>query len=327
MNFCVPQAYSECLLPEKKFIAQIRRMASGTSRGRIVRGIGDDCAVLRIPRGEELLVTTDLCIEDVHFRRAWHSAHSVGHRCLARGLSDIAAMGGTPLACFLSFAAPAELPQKWAAEFLRGLLGLAARFKVPLAGGDTSSGAKITADIVVLGSVPVGKAVLRSGAKPGDKIYVTGKLGGSAAIIQKLYRGEKVDASSPRNHFYPIPRLEIGTQLRKKHLATAMIDVSDGLSIDLAHLCRESSVSAVIEATAIPAAETATLDLALHGGDDYELLFTASPRTKVPSKIAGVAVTQIGVIQARSFSKVLIRDRRGRKRPLKPMGWQHFRKN
>src|SRR5947209_18033869 len=127
------------VLPERKLIERIGRMAAAGRSAALVRGIGDDCAVLRPPQGSELLVTTDLCIEDIHFRRKWHPPRSVGHRCLARGLSDIAAMGGEPLACFLSLGLPARLPQRWVNEFMRGLLALAKQFKVPLAGGDTSS--------------------------------------------------------------------------------------------------------------------------------------------------------------------------------------------
>src|SRR5512140_1758731 len=139
----------------------------------LIRGIGDDCAVLRPPAGDELLVTTDFSLEGVHFRRDWHAPEVVGHRCLTRGLSDIAAMGGEPLAVFLSLALPPALAQSWANGFLKGLLRLAKQFRVPLAGGDTAqSPAGVLADIIVIGSVPKGKAILRSGARPGDRIYV-----------------------------------------------------------------------------------------------------------------------------------------------------------
>ena len=134
--------------------------------------------MLRVPEGHQALVTTDFSLEGVHFRREWHPADSVGHRCLVRGLSDIASMGGEPLAAFLSLALPAELPQRWADGFLNGMLALAQRFGVTLAGGDTAqSPAGVLADITVLGSVPAGEAILRSGARPGDGIFVTGELG------------------------------------------------------------------------------------------------------------------------------------------------------
>lgn len=316
------------VLPERHFIERLRRFAGPVKNREIIRGIGDDCAVLQIPTGQQLLVTTDLCIEGVHFRREWHPAHSVGHRCLTRGLSDIAAMGGKPVACFLSLGVPPALPQRWADQFLRGLLQLARRLDTTLAGGDISSADKITADILVLGTVPASKALLRSGARPGDRIYVTGTLGNAATVLKRLFNGKKIRPTSTNQHFYPVPRVEIGFQLQKKKLARAMIDVSDGLSIDLAHICEESGVSALIEAGKIPIAKGATLELALHGGDDYELLFTASPGAKVPKKIAGVPITMIGTI-GRKLSRgspVQIRETSGRRKSLVPAGWQHFAK-
>ncbi|HEY6351756.1 MAG TPA: thiamine-phosphate kinase [Candidatus Angelobacter sp.] len=298
------------------------------TRREIVRGIGDDCAVLRLPANSQLLVTTDLCIEGVHFRREWHPAHSVGHRCLARGLSDIAAMGGEPVACFLSLGLPARMPKKWADEFVRGLLHLARQFNVSLAGGDTSGAERVVADIVVLGAVPANEAVLRSGACPGDCVYITGDLGGSAAVVKSLYSKKAISPGTERRHFYPAPRVEIGHWLRRRKFANAMIDVSDGLSVDLAHLCQESGVSAVIDESAIPIARGATLDSALHGGEDYELLFTVPATAKLPAKIDGVVVTMIGRIQPGSAGRfaVHIRDHGGRIKQLKPQGWQHFTK-
>src|SRR5579859_7167929 len=224
------------MIKERSLIRRIRQLAATSLNQAVKKGIGDDCAVLRLKPGFELLVTTDLCLEDVHFRRAWHPAQAVGHRCLTRGLSDIAAMGGEPLACFLSLGLPEDLPQTWVNGFLRGLLALARRHKVPLAGGDISSARQITADIVVTGQVPEGTAVLRSGARPGDRIYVTGALGGSAATLKQLFAGKKIKPTKSNTHFYPIPRITAGAWLRERSLATAMIDLSDGLSVDLAHI-------------------------------------------------------------------------------------------
>jgi len=294
--------------------------------GRLVRGIGDDSAVLRVRSRYDLLVTTDLYIEDVHFRPQWHPPQSVGHRCLARGLSDIAAMGGEPIACFLSLGLPVRLPQTWVNAFLQGLTRLAQRFKVQLAGGDVSSARNITADIVVIGQVPAGKAVLRSGAKPGDRIYVTGQLGRSAAVLLQLYDGERVRRSASSRHFYPVPRIEVGRWLSRRRLATAMIDLSDGLSVDLNHICEESRVAATIRAAAIPVATGAKLKHALHGGEDYELLFTASSKARVPAKIAGLQVTEIGLIDRQKDYGGVIRilNENGRVQALPPRGWQHF---
>ncbi len=319
-------------LGEKKLIQQIRRLARGGSS--VVTGIGDDCAVLRIPPGDELLVTTDFTIENVHFRREWHSPEFVGRRCLTRGLSDIAAMGGEPRAAFLSLAVAGDVPQKWVDRFLNGLLDMANEYKVPLAGGDTAqSEGGIQADIVVVGSVPKGKAVLRSGAKPGQQIYVTGELGGSAAALSHLAESKPVGAKfSSRlagNSRPPQQRVAVGQSLRRRGLASAMIDISDGLSTDLEHICQESHVGAEIEAEAIPRAvlgpakKPVALDLALHGGDDYELLFTSA--AAVPAQIAGVRVTRIGRTVRSSGMRLIGSD--GKAQPLEARGWEHFRAN
>ena len=324
-------------LPERLLTSEIRRMAgpahpraqSRGPAGRIVRGIGDDCAILSLPPGHELLVTTDFSLEGIHFRRDWHPPDSVGHRCLTRGLSDIAAMGGEPLAAFLSLAVPPQLPQSWIREFIRGFMRLAQRFGITLAGGDTAESPDgVLADIVVVGGVPKGKAVLRSGARSGDRIFVSGDLGGSAAaVLQMNTGGRKVSASRFPRHFYPEPRIALGQILRKKKLATAMIDTSDGLSTDLSHLCEESGVGAEIDPALIPRARVGAkpvgLDLALHGGEDYELLFTVPAGQQVPSRLAGVRLTQIGRI-TRSRG-IMLRDTDGRTRRLRAMGWEHFR--
>ena len=291
-------------------------------------GIGDDCAILRLKPGFELLVTTDLCIENVHFRRAWHPPQAVGHRCLTRGLSDIAAMGGEPLACFLSLGLPADLPQAWANGFLRGLLSLAGRYKVQLAGGDVSSAPQITADIVVTGQVPSGTAILRSGARPGNRIYVTGALGGSGGTLKQLLAGNAIKPTRSNPHFYPTPRLEVGSYIRKHGLASAMIDISDGLSVDLRHICDESGAAAILISNKVPISKNADLELVLHGGEDYELLFTAPRRAKVPARIAGVMVTEIGEVRNRRdySSAIQILGNNGKVRPLPQRGWQHFAK-
>jgi thiamine-monophosphate kinase len=316
-------------LTEKALIARIRRQAAGPSR--VPTGIGDDCAVLRLPRGHEVLITTDLSLEGVHFRRDWHPAESVGHRCLARGLSDIAAMGGRPVAAFLSLALPGSVPQRWVDEFVRGLLALARGFAVRLDGGDTAQSPQgILADIVVLGSVPRGTAVLRSGARPGDRIYVSGTLGGSAAALERLLREprRKLNPRQFPEQFFPQPRIELGRILRQRGLVTAMIDLSDGLSTEIGHLCDESEVGAELRAEAIPLAaiggtgEKVSMRSALHGGEDYELLFTASPDRRLPSRIAGIPVTQIGRITR--AKKVILLARQHTRRDLKPQGWQHF---
>ena len=328
-------------LPEKELIAQIRRMAqlrirrhAGMSARatQVPEGIGDDCAVLRLLTGQDSLVTTDFTLEGIHFRRDWHPAEAVGHRCLARGLSDIAAMGGEPVAAFLSLALPRDLPQSWVGRFARSLMSLAGRYGVTLAGGDTAESPDgILADIIVIGTVSKGKAILRSGAEPGDRIYVSGELGGAASAIEQMQAqpGVKLQPRDYPRHFYPEPRIELGRVLREKSLASAMIDLSDGLSTDLTHLCEESGVGAEVEAQRIPRARVGKpahdvdLDLALHGGEDYELLFTAPAGKRVPSQIGGVALTGIGRISR--GHKVILRNAKGVGHELAAGGWEHFR--
>jgi thiamine-monophosphate kinase len=329
------------VISEKALIAQIRRMASTAANPAVQTGIGDDCAVLRLlpRRGQQtdILVTTDFTLEGIHFRRDWHPAESVGHRCLARGLSDIAAMGGEPAAAFLSLALPRDLPQSWVGRFARGLIGLAERYGVTLAGGDTAESPNgVLADIVLVGTVPKGKSALRSRAQAGDRIYVSGELGGSAAavgVMRKEMRKKSKWKPNPREylrHFFPEPRVELGRVLRERGLVSAMIDTSDGLSTDLAHVCEESGVGAEIAAELIPRASVGKpsrqvdLQLALHGGEDYELLFTASPGKRVPSRIAGVPITHIGHITR--GRKLFLRNRDGVGYELQALGWEHFRR-
>jgi thiamine-monophosphate kinase len=284
---------------------------------------------------KDTLVTTDFMLEGVHFRRDWHSAESVGHRCLARGLSDIAAMGGEPVAAFLSLALPRDLPQSWVGRFARSLTSLAEKYGVTLAGGDTAeSPTGVLADIIVVGTSAKGKAVLRSGARPGDRIYVSGELGGSAAAVsemQKKPKGKLNPREYPR-HFFPEPRVALGRILREKGLASAMIDTSDGLSTDLAHICEASGVGAELQEEAIPRASVGKprrevdLQFALHGGEDYELLFTAHRGRRVPSRIAEVPITLIGHITRGLGSKIFLMNRGGGGHELERLGWEHFRK-
>jgi thiamine-monophosphate kinase len=333
---------------ELAIIRHIRSRA-GRSGSKAVRlGIGDDCALLRPRPGQEIAVTTDLTIAGTHFRLDWHTPESAGHRTLARGLSDLAAMGAKPIAAFLSLGLPRELAnpkgrwgKSWAARFLDGLLALARAHQTPLAGGDLSETPVPLADIVLIGSVPAGGALLRSTARAGDLLYVTGTLGGGAASLPHLDRLAKESNAgqmglNPRHiphnlvpllarHFWPQPRLAQGLRLRSQGLASAAMDLSDGLSADLTHLCEESRVAAEIDPALLPVHPGANLDYALHGGDDYELLFTASPDMRIPKKIAGVAITQIGRMlpARRNRPAVTILTLQG-PQPLKPRGWEHF---
>jgi thiamine-monophosphate kinase len=312
--------------------------------GNPILGIGDDCAILRVPKGHELLVTTDFTLEGRHFRRDWHPPESVGHRTIARGLSDLAAMGARPLAAFLSLALPggtlgSRTGRRWVERFFAGLRGLAELHAVPLAGGDTaeSPSGLVLADIVLVGTAPAGRALRRSGGRPGDALYVTGELGGAAAELAAMERrgtGKRplVRANdSPEAHpqLYPQPRIAVGLALLRRRLATAAIDLSDGLSTDLAHLCHESGVGAELWLAALPihplalrAGTEQAIDFALNGGEDYELLFAAPEAVKMPRSVAGMRVTRIGnLVRGRAVSLV---DSGGRRRPLPPRGWEHI---
>jgi thiamine-monophosphate kinase len=297
-------------LSEESILGRLRRRA-GIPRGSgIIAGIGEDCAIFRPATGKnDLLFTTDLLIEGVHFERATHSAAMVGRKALARGLSDIAAMGGEPLFCLVSLALPDG--RQWLDEFYTGLLKLAKSTGTVLAGGDLARAQRILCDIVVAGSVPKGRALRRDGAHAGDAIYVSGRLGGSALGLETR-RGRAF-----RRHLSPEPRLALGRFLRELG-ATAAMDVSDGLSLDLRRLALASKVSAEIEAP--PVFAGASLKQALHGGEDYELLFTVPPGAGVPQRFKGVELTCIGRFRRGPAGHVFLDGR-----PLPALGYDHFR--
>jgi thiamine-monophosphate kinase len=329
---------------ELNLLATIRKRAAVQPAPNLRLGIGDDCALLRLRSGEELAVTTDLSIAGRHFHLDMHPPESVGHRTLARGLSDLAAMGARPIAAFLSLGLPRELAGKWLNRFFDGFLALATTHNVPLAGGDLAEAPIAVADIVLTGAVPRKRALLRSGARPGDQVFVTGKLGGSAAALAQLVKldaaqtvpGRKAGQLKPGKipaalrdalvpQLFPQPRLAQGLWLMRRGLATAAIDVSDGLSTDLAHLCDESRVSVELQSALLPICPGATLEQALHGGEDYELLFTAPPSNRIPRRIAGVPIARIGrILRARAGAPQILLISGEGSRPLTPRGWQHF---
>lgn len=337
-------------MKELDLIEQICRSFAGNQNRSVRLGIGDDCAILGCEPGHEVVVTTDFTLEGRHFRRALHPPESVGHRCLARGLSDIAAMGATPTAAFLSLAVPATLlantaGRAWLAGFFSGLRTLADRNGITLAGGDTaeSPADAVLADIVLLGSAPKGKALRRAGGRAGDALYVTGALGGSAAELRSMLAGgkrknpgrvtKKNSAEESHPHLFPEPRVNVGLALRRRGLATACIDISDGLSTDLAHLCRASGVTAEVESATIPLhplarrlGTEAALNAALNGGEDYELLFSAPATVRMPRLIAGVPITRIGRLMRMGATRPMMTllSPENVRATLEPSGWEHF---
>lgn len=312
-------------------------MHSTGNRSRPLRlGIGDDAA-LRVPAGgyDEIL-TCDWFLEGTHFLRDKHPAEAVGWKCLARAVSDIAAMGGTPRCFLLSLALPASHTGRWLDQFLSGLRRAARRFDCLMAGGDTTRRKDILINVTVVGEVRSRRALLRSRARPGDILFASGRLG-EAELGLELVRNSKKRLNSRdavlKKHLYPEPRLALARWLAEKHLASAMMDLSDGLSTDLPRLCAASGVGARLEAAKIPAVRIPKeaqghydpLKLSLHGGDDYELLFTVplGKSQHLSRSYDGIPVTAIGVI-TRDRSLVLATEA-GRELPLGNRGWDPFR--
>ena len=269
-------------------------------------GIGDDCAVM--PSGDgELIYSTDMLMEGVHFLRYAASPEDIGWKSLAVNLSDIAAMGGTPIATFLSIALPKDVQGEWAEKFIAGYAQLSNKFKVPLLGGDTTSSLRdIAINVGVLGRAPYGKSLKRSGAIAGQKIYVTGYLGDSAgglqAILNKWDKTPEVEYLI-HSHIKPIPQIETGQALMNTGLVGAMMDISDGIASDLRHILKASGAGALIHLDRIPMSENLKLAcekynmnahaLATGGGEDYELLFTAPAGIEV---MVDFPVYQIGEV-------------------------------
>lgn len=300
--------------------------------------IGDDCAVLPKDSETDLVITADMLVEDVDFRLAWADPESIGHKALAVSLSDIAAMGASPTWAMLSIAVPERLwDPKFIEKFYTGWHKLAKKYKVELVGGDISrSPDSLVIDSIVAGDVPKGTAILRSGAKPGDGIFVTGELGGAAAGLKILDEWGWYNPDLPREklkliekQLKPTPEVSIGKLLQRNALATAMIDISDGLSSDLHHLCRSSGVGAKIYARKLPVdgnlktvvkSPADHLELALNGGEDFELLFTAGK--KYFSLLEKTLFFRIGEITPNVGTIEL--TVRGETRVLLPQGYRHF---
>lgn len=329
---------------ERQFVRWLRQYATPLPSW-IELGIGDDAALYTPSPNREVILTTDLTVEKIHYSPLLHPPEAVGHRALARCLSDIAAMGGVPRCALVSLVLPATLNNQWLRRFYAGFRELARKWQTALIGGDTTihSGAFV-ADVVVVGEVESGRSLRRAGAKPGDSIFVSGTLGLSDLGLKMLARKgrghSKTLQAAVDRHLHPVPRLPLGRYLAQTRLASAAMDISDGLSTDLLRLCEASKVGARLNVASIPAASyrigrqplTAgvpapdDLERALHGGEDYELLFTVSPRnvSQVPAAHKGVPLTRIGrITQIRNIR--LVRDGQPMQ-PLPPAGYDHFSK-
>ena len=328
---------------ETEFVRWLRKRASRNARG-LTLGIGDDAALVEVGHHQGVILKSDMSIENVHFRRHLHPPRSVGHRALARPLSDVAAMGAVARFALVSLAISRRTPSRWAEEFYGGLLALAARYSVTLVGGDTAmiSGPTLI-DVIVAGEVVPGRELRRSGARPGDQIFVSGELGLAALGLRLLRSGVRLAdsrrrashwsrpswVSALRAHLYPEPRCALGHFLSSGHLASATIDLSDGLSTDLRHLCEASGVGAQVREELLPLPQASKyprrtlLALALHGGEDYQLLFTVPRGKEVPSLLGGLSLRCIG--QIRRSREILLLAKDGRQLPLRPEGYDHFR--
>ncbi|HYG11107.1 MAG TPA: thiamine-phosphate kinase [Pyrinomonadaceae bacterium] len=345
---------------EFDFISRIKLGAEAARRGTkvdgLVLGIGDDAAVFNGRGRLDSVITADLLIEDIDFRRT-SLPQDIGYKALAVSLSDIAAMGARPRWALLSLGLPQAIHDSpFATGISEGFLSAAREFGVTLIGGDMSRAPeRIVIDSIVIGEARRGRAVLRSGARAGDHIYVTGTLGAAAAGLRLLEHSGGLRTRAARTHALsgleelarrlarPAPRVECGALLGERRLASAMIDLSDGLSSDLAHLCERSGVGALVEAARIPVAPSLrrahainpnqltraltedALNLALHGGEDFELLFTVRPRVaaRLPQRLGGVRLTRIGEVREAREGIRLSQD--GRDAILHPSGFDHFK--
>jgi thiamine-monophosphate kinase len=317
---------------------------------QVIKGIGDDCAVLSLDNGNYQVLTTDALVESVHFNLKTHTPEQLGWKTMAVNISDIAAMGGQPKFAVISVGIPKTVPVDFLDRFYKGLNQASQKYKVALVGGDTVASPKhLFINLTLLGETLKKKVYTRSGARPGDKIYVTGTLGDSALGLKILesprrkWKGsETLQKKLIQRHLKPEPRVEVASWLAKsKFRVTSMIDISDGLAQDLGHILKAGKVGAELWESAIPISKPLAkyslinglpaLELALEGGEDYELLFTLAPEdvnyldTESITKV-DLPVTQIGEISARKGIRLTPKD--GRSKTLqRPGGFNHFKGN
>lgn len=317
------------------------RQRFGTDGIGVVRGIGDDTTVLRATPGYLLLATTDAAVEGVHFVRASTTPRRLGQRVLAVNLSDVAAMGGIPRWALVSLSLPENTPLHFVDELAAGLDEAAKRYQVAIVGGNLArSPERLVLDLTLLGEVEADRVVYRSGARPGDRLLVTGTLGDAAAGLAVLLGQAPADVPGANvlvsRQQLPTPRVDAGRAIARAGLATAMIDLSDGLASDVVHLVEASHLGAVVRAEAVPlspqirelarATGRDPLDWALHGGEDYELLLAAPPDRAddlvAAVQAVGVPLTDVGEVVAEPG--IWLQRRDGRREPLGTAAWQHF---
>lgn len=302
------------------------------SFGQMPGGIGDDCAIDQLPPDQLLLTSNDLLIENIHFNRAWTSMFDLGRKSVAVNLSDIAAMGGKPRALYLGIGRSQQLEEADLKDFIRGFLYEARQHDVILAGGDTcGSPGPLMISVTVQGQVPSGTAVMRQGSGCGDAIYVSGTLGDSALALQLLQAGQTPPSPLALRFHTPSARIDLGCFLSEQKLATAMVDVSDGLLADLNHLLVASGVGAELKLSALPLSETfrsaldqnpTLIDLALAGGEDYELLFSSARHDLEQMALPAPGVVKIGYIRA--GTGIIIRQDNGDIYQCRQRGFDHF---
>jgi len=312
----------------------------------LLHGIGDDCAVLEKDADRSWLVSMDTLIETVHFDLRWHSAEKLGRKAVAVNVSDIAAMGGKPVFIFLSLGLPQAFDPSWVHAFSKGIAGACREYDCLLVGGDTvhsREGVMIT--ITVIGEVPANEVIYRSGALPGDMVWVSGELGLAAAGLEICRSGVKSDSVSllplVEAHLNPQPRVFLGRLLAESRLVHAMMDLSDGLATDLSHLCKQSGVGAIIHSDKLPTSPALSdashllkqdpLDLMIKGGEDYELVFAtgvdAAPEIRALSRKADVLVTQVGTIVEKRGVRLIFPDTSSEKQKevsISFAGFDHF---
>ncbi|MFQ6083538.1 MAG: thiamine-phosphate kinase [Candidatus Aminicenantia bacterium] len=323
-------------LGEIELISKIRERFLSSNLG-VVLGIGDDAAIVRF-QNRNIILTKDILVEDVHFKFSFHPSNYLGRKCLAVNLSDIAAVGGEPKFVLLGLALPSKVTSNWINEFFTGFKTVCRKYRVALVGGDISSSlSKIFISVSLLGEGE--RIIRRKGAKPGDLIFVSGYLGEASYGLSLLKKGIRLGQDRKKDSYLkaflnPIAQIELGQELSQKQIASSMIDISDGLSTDLFHICQESGVGARIYQDKIPFSKkflsesirvVERYDLALHGGEDYQLLFTVSP-TKM-KEVANLKkkVNFIGYITDRK-NQLTIVNQKGEEIPLKVKGYEHFKK-